>query len=128
MIELLIGHLVGDYVLQNDWMAKTKSKVGFVGMVACTVHCILYAAAVVAFVILGGWRWHGSIGHSALLAFAVAFCTHYPIDRISAAKYWMKFYGQTSTGPFAATIYVAVDNTFHLALMYLYFTFYGGWV
>lgn len=35
MISALVGHLVGDYLLQNDYMALNKKKSSF----HCMVHC-----------------------------------------------------------------------------------------
>ena len=42
MFEMLIGHLVGDYLLQNDWMAENKAKHKGLGWLTCAVHCLLY--------------------------------------------------------------------------------------
>jgi len=46
MFEMLLGHLVGDYLLQNNWMALGKSKYNGMGWLTCTVHCVLYTLAV----------------------------------------------------------------------------------
>jgi hypothetical protein len=37
-MEQLISHLLGDYFLQNNWMAMNKHK----NPLACIVHCFLY--------------------------------------------------------------------------------------
>ena len=37
--KLIICHLIGDYVLQNDYIAKTKGE----NMYHLLVHCFLYA-------------------------------------------------------------------------------------
>jgi hypothetical protein len=44
----LVGHMVGDYLLQNDWMAQNKKQRSF----PCVVHCALWASAVSLF---AGW-------------------------------------------------------------------------
>ena len=63
LVLALIGHLVGDYLLQNDWMALNKKwkpnpypvfswKWWFTnedGMMSCYVHCFLWATAVCLF-------------------------------------------------------------------------------
>ena len=49
----MLGHFVGDYVFQNQWMAINKSKPGWPGHLACTVHVLLYTTAVALFV---GWH------------------------------------------------------------------------
>lgn len=34
LVLAIIGHLVGDYLLQNDWMALNKKKAGHLGALA----------------------------------------------------------------------------------------------
>lgn len=41
-MTLLIGHLLGDYVLQNDWLGMNKSKRSWI----CALHCAIYALSV----------------------------------------------------------------------------------
>lgn len=68
-------HLIGDYILQSDWMAQEKVKRAW----PCLVHC-----------------WFYSIGFTALTldyrALIVIFGTHYLIDRYRLARYvvWFK--------------------------------------
>ena len=117
--ELLLGHLVGDYILQNDAMAKSKSLKGWRGHFWCFLHCIIYAYTVSFFLWFGGFK-------NGPLAMTIAFLTHYPIDRYSLGKRWMDFYGQTTEGPFAPIIYVGVDNGAHLVLMWIAFRLLGA--
>ena len=49
MFEMLLGHLTGDYLLQNEWMAMNKSKNHIVGWTAAIVHCWIYTFAVCLF-------------------------------------------------------------------------------
>lgn len=49
MMGMLVGHLVGDYLLQNDWMALNKKFKNFEGRLACGVHCFLWTLSVLAF-------------------------------------------------------------------------------
>ena len=37
MLSAIIGHLVGDYLLQNDWMALNKKA----SSLHCAVHCCI---------------------------------------------------------------------------------------
>lgn len=74
MIQLIL-HLIGDYVLQSQWMAENKAKSTF----AAATHAIIYS---LPFLILNpSWP-----------AFAVIIGTHFLIDRFSLAKYvvWAK--------------------------------------
>lgn len=124
MFALLVGHLLGDYVFQNSWMAKNKSAKSWLGLFACIVHCLIYSCLISAMVYFGGWRFDGP---TVLVAFIAAFVTHFPIDRDSLGKYWMKFFGQDTEGPFAPIVYVGVDNGIHLALMFIFFSRCGVW-
>ena len=45
-VNLLFGHLVGDYLLQNKWIAMNKSGNTF----KCFIHCIIYTFCVCTFV------------------------------------------------------------------------------
>lgn len=45
----LLGHLVGDYLLQSQWMAVNKSSRGWFGTLTCTVHVAVYTLAIVTF-------------------------------------------------------------------------------
>ena len=73
----MLGHFVGDYLFQNQWMATRKSLKGMPGHIACTIHILLYIFAVALFV-----GWHPLF----LLVVAVP---HWIIDRWSLANYWL---------------------------------------
>jgi hypothetical protein len=131
---LVLGHLIGDFLLQNKWMAMNKSASHF----KCFVHCALYtlAVTVTTWPSLHGWLWSSLI-----------FFSHYPIDRWSLADKWLDFIGGRSLnefietgheklpeqryrhdqmpvnyhilrGGFSGVVYTAADNTMHLTLMY----------
>lgn len=104
-MEWLIGHLVGDYLLQNDWMALNKKK----STVHCVVHVLLYCTAVYAFT---GWP---------LWAMAVTFACHFIQDRTSIVRWYMSRVGQDqfASGPCAPWSMIVVDNTLHLVQLYL---------
>ncbi len=107
---LLLGHLVGDYILQNDWQAANKTQRHW----PCLIHCLLYTVSVWAFSFL--WLpWWG---------LAICFLSHYPIDRYRLAAWWMKnISGQTHFAskehPMFPWSVVMVDNIFHLLTLYL---------
>lgn len=46
MLQLLLGHLVGDYLLQTSWMAVNKSKKTLQGWMAAIVHSVIYTLSV----------------------------------------------------------------------------------
>jgi hypothetical protein len=119
----LILHLVGDYIIQNDWMALNKSKRWWPAI----AHVITYTIPFL--LITQSWK-----------ALAVIGLTHLLIDRFSLAKYmiWAKnqvmaakefrypwkdanFTGYQDTRPLWLTCWLTIvaDNTLHLAINYL---------
>jgi len=140
-IALLIGHLIGDYLFQNDAMALNKSKPTPLGHAWCFVHCSIYAMCVMACVCAAGW--HATWGNSWPLAWLIAYLTHYPIDKSGFGWKWMKFFKMSMfqdvdgsfsgmTGVqinkrqyFIAPVYIAVDNTMHLVLMWVLLSLLG---
>jgi hypothetical protein len=51
LVKLVFAHLLGDYVLQNDFIAKTKAN----NYYHLFVHCVLYCFP---FYVLMGFTWH----------------------------------------------------------------------
>lgn len=120
-IALLIGHFVGDYIFQNDWMAKNKIKPGLKGADACFTHTFIYSVCVTFFVLLGGWRYKDLL-QSVFIVFGIAFLSHYWIDRYSVGNLWMDIYKHSKfdgKNPFVPIVYVAIDNTMHMVLMWV---------
>lgn len=103
---LLLGHLIGDYVVQNDWMAANKTT----RTLPCLVHCLLYTLAV----------WACSFWWMPWWGLAVCFALHFPVDRWRLAVWWMKnVSGQKAfaTGPLAPWSFIVVDNVGHLIVL-----------
>jgi hypothetical protein len=117
----LICHLLGDYCLQNQWMADNKPKSMFVA----SVHAFCY---MLPFLVLS----------PSLGAYSVMLFTHMFIDRFRLASYWVSFYGigeesslsrylwapatiNKSTAPEYLRVWllIIVDNTFHLLINHL---------
>lgn len=103
-MDYLIGHLVGDYLLQNHWQATTKKLPGFQGIIACGVHSLLWTLAILLFT---GW-W------SLKLAFLV-FLSHYVIDRTYLVSWLVREVGQRKD----FWLQVVWDNTIHLVFLWL---------
>ena len=68
MIQLIL-HLLGDYVLQSDWMAQRKTKCSF----AAYCHALVYSLPFLCI--------------ASSVAFMVIFLTHFLIDRFRLARY-----------------------------------------
>lgn len=113
-MEQIVLHLLGDYFLQNDWMAQNKTKAHWPAL----VHALLYS---LSFVLIA----------PSIAAWLVIFGTHFLIDRYRLALYWIRFYNRVplpEAGPFgylkakpeymAFWLMVVIDNTLHLAINY----------
>lgn len=141
MFEMLLGHLAGDYLLQNEWMTLNKSKNTWIGWLAAFVHCIIYTLAVCLF-----------MQNFQPIWMVVVFLTHFPIDKFSLAEHYMHFikgkgmrdYVRKDNphpmkaivtkrdvdaraplnrydileGGFTALVYTVTDNAMHLILMW----------
>lgn len=106
-MNLLVAHLVGDYILQNDYQALNKKK----SSIVCGYHCLMYTLSVLVF---SGFAWHW-------WAYPICFALHFVQDRWTLIEKWMELSGQTSfrDGPCKPWSTIAVDNTFHLLTLYL---------
>lgn len=107
--DQIVAHLVGDYIIQSDWMAEEKTKRSF----AAAVHATSYTLPFL-FITLNP------------IALAIICVTHFIIDRWRLARYvcWAK---NGCKGPVTATGYpeskpawlavwllIIADNTMHL--------------
>jgi len=115
MLQIIL-HGIGDYLIQNDWMALNKKKLSWKGELACQVHCITYA---LPFFIIGSWQ--------AVLAI---YLSHYLFDRTNIVGWFLairngvfhtKNNGFGTDRPFVITIwlYIITDNIFHIICNYL---------
>jgi len=140
---LLVGHLVGDYILQNDWMVSWKNKKSGTMTeeeqdaydsandataraalrrwplirpdVACILHCVIYTLSIYFLTFM-------TLPLGALLLIGAA---HYPFDRWRLAYKSMQHMGQIefSKPPLAPWSVISVDNTWHVLILYLIATF-----
>lgn len=107
---LLVGHLTGDYLLQNDWIAKNKTS----STPICLLHVALYTLASFACVELTHVA-HGEPMWPAW-AWALIAAPHFVIDRWRLATAFMNRAGQLdfASGVFSPWSIIVVDNSFHL--------------
>lgn len=73
--DQILAHLVGDYILQSDWMANEKPKQS----IAAAIHALWYALPFLFF-------------RPSVAAFTFIVVTHFVIDRWRLARYvvWAK--------------------------------------
>ena len=118
-MEQLILHLIGDYILQTDWMAKNKTR----NIWIAAIHSAVYS---VPFLLLS----------PSAAAMAVIFGTHVAMDRYRLARFViyaknkvtdpeLRWCDSCKTGfhkdtpPWMAVwLLIIVDNTMHLAINY----------
>lgn len=109
LVLAIIGHLVGDYLLQNDWMALNKKTSGGVGDNACCVHCVIWTLSVCYF---AGW----GFGAAVLL-----FLCHYAQDRTQIVLWWMTRVNRQqkfTEPPMAPWSLIVVDNVWHVVSLW----------
>ena len=128
LARLLLGHLLGDYLLQNNWMALNKKK--HVGVAA--LHSAIWTACVVVLVpeFLG------------VLPTAAVFLSHLILDATDVVNRWLGLIGGRSfesaraytdhDNPelykrfyvaYTALVQAVADNTLHLLFLYLIFRY-----
>jgi hypothetical protein len=108
---LLTSHLLGDWVAQSDWQARTKTR----SWAALAAHVATYHLVMGALLLLpilrDGWPpW------KALLALLVSAATHALIDRRWPVRALLRVAGS----PGFATIewgVIAVDQALHLSIL-----------
>lgn len=120
--QIVLGHLLGDYVLQSKAMALKKSEKSLNGILWCTFHCLVYTASVCLFL----WTLNPFV-------IALVFISHWPLDRWSLASKWLKLirgrdiieafnssekYRDIDVA-FSCFVYAVVDNTMHIILLWL---------
>jgi hypothetical protein len=92
----LVCHAVGDYVLQNHWMALKKTQ----SWPPALIHALLYT---VPFAVVFG----------LVPALAVIGVTHAVIDRYRLANYWVRFWGTGCEGWITRKIRLFRERRFH---------------
>jgi hypothetical protein len=115
---LLLGHLLGDWVLQNDWMVKGK-KQGLLNP-AGMIHFAIYTLTLMSILWLVGGINRQPVFYLALGL--TIFVPHWLVDATNVVERWMNFYGQTKV----EIVRIMVDQTLHLlALALLVILFWG---
>jgi hypothetical protein len=119
----IIGHLVGDFLLQNDWMAKGKKRSHKI----CFLHAWIWVQCVGVFgsficplgMINPAQIFHGPKTfptHAAASAFLILLATHFVQDRWNFIPWYMgRISGQKDflefCGPWS---HIIVDQIWHI--------------
>ena len=116
----IVGHLVGDYLLQNDYLAQGKKRDNII----CACHCFIWAWCVLGF---GQAPWTKESYYPGLYVWLILFVTHYIQDRGGLIQRWMIWNGQEKfmTGPCAPWSLIVVDNVWHIVTIYVIWKLFG---
>jgi hypothetical protein len=96
---IVVAHMIGDYLLQNKWMATRKRAF----LLPCLVHVALYALAVAVICRWFDWR------------LLVVAGTHFLMDRYGLAAKWRQWFSGDQELPWIIT----ADNSVHLLVLWL---------
>jgi hypothetical protein len=99
----LIAHLVADWVLQNDWMARNKVSLRHP---AAWTHAGIHALCLTLAL---GWR-----------AGFVLGAVHLLIDTRVPVAWWMRWFKKCHQAPEAGMIALWLDQTAHIACIALW--------
>lgn len=102
---LLIGHLIGDFLLQTSWMAMFKAT----KWVPLFVHCIVYTVSVTVAAFIGD-------SMLPIGAIALIFFSHMFLDRRIFVTWWVKKIMLTQSKE-AKWLCIMVDQIFHLIIL-----------
>ncbi len=116
LLLAIIGHLVGDFLLQNDWMALNKKQNAGI----CAIHAAIWTLSVGLFT---GWFFLQS--DKASLIGLLLYITHFYQDKTNFITYWMDAIGQYRfrTGPLSPWSIVVVDQVWHIVTLWAIWRF-----
>jgi hypothetical protein len=93
----LVAHLVADWILQNDWMARNKTSLLHpASWTHATLHALCLGLAL-------GWLGGLILGISHLL-----------IDTRVPVAWWIAWFKKSGSAPDAGTIAIWLDQTLHI--------------
>lgn len=96
---ILLAHLVGDYLLQNDWMAANKTR----RWIPAVVHGATYT---LPFLFVT----------QSLLALLAIGGTHVLIDHYRLARFWPTLLPPTPRHDKPGWLLIVVDNAIHVLI------------
>jgi hypothetical protein len=116
-MEQLICHLVGDYVLQTNWMVRHKHE----KLAVAAIHALTY---VLPFILIT----------RAPAALIIIFATHMLIDHFRIARHVIRLrnwcwtdngFPTETPSHISQGISIVVDNTIHLLINFLAIKYFG---
>lgn len=142
LFRLCMGHLMGDYLLQINWMALNKKEKGWTGWIAAAWHCILWTLCVSL------WMFPElaplvAIYPTFIGTLVLIFASHWILDRYGFIEWWLHKIGSRSyhlfldkfvtydpegtnhypdnihAAAYTAIVQTVADNTLHVLFVYL---------
>ncbi len=105
----LILHLIGDWLLQNDWMAIHKVRLNHpAAWVHSSIHGVLLG-------LLFGWAGGLTLGVAHLL-----------IDTRVPLQWWIRVFKKCESSPDHAILVIGCDQVLHVACLAGWITFFGS--
>jgi hypothetical protein len=141
-LGLLVGHLLGDYILQDDWQAANKTAPApkpwpwqadeggghYVGLsddesaawkTARRKWRVGHLACTLHCLLYTLAVWSCSFWWMPWWGLLMCFLAHWPVDRFRLARKWMSLrQEQFATGVFSPWSIIVVDNTIHLLVLF----------
>ena len=113
---ILASHLMGDYLLQNDWQAMGKKTSSLI----CAVHVGLYLTGFYVLAAMGILYWW---------QVAAIGVQHFIQDRTAIVAWYMRTAGQVKFAqpPMSPWSMIAVDNAMHLVFVAAVLLIGGNW-
>jgi hypothetical protein len=104
----LVAHLIADWLLQNDWMARNKMKLNHP---AAWTHAGIQA---IALGIALGWQAGILLG-----------LVHLLIDTRIPLGWWQRVFRQTTEGPAALHVTIWADQVLHITAIAVWVAIFG---
>ena len=95
--QALVMHLIGDWILQNDWMAENKPNLRHpAAWIHTAIHIVLMS------LVLG------------IMAGIILGIAHMIIDTRQPFRWWRNFFKMTAEGPNAVHVAIWTDQVLHV--------------
>ncbi len=102
---LLVGHLIGDFLFQTNWMASCKVQ----KRTALLMHATLYTLIVSVFAHVFGRG-------LSVLGILLVYISHVILDQKVFVKWWVTTVMRT-TGEQYDWLHIMVDQIFHIVIL-----------
>ncbi|RFU69542.1 DUF3307 domain-containing protein [Peribacillus saganii] len=108
---LLIGHLIGDYLFQTNWMAMNKAK----KWDALLVHSAVYTLCIALIAWIG-------FGGLSLLDILIILLSHIFLDRRTFIVWWVRNVMRSDPNA-VGWLVIMTDQVFHIIILGLVVVF-----